>query len=113
MSVLSQQQFNELKDFLAEQQRDLITLSHQNRDKETSGLHREILDKLSSHEIWRDELNIKLDKLEAFVVKATPTIDMAKNLSWAGKGILAICAAIAIISGGIIGLKEIIHNVPK
>lgn len=67
MVHLSDQQFQELKDFLAEQQRDLIIASHQSKDKETSSLHREILDKLTSHEIWRDELNTKLDKIDRFM----------------------------------------------
>lgn len=116
--ALSEQQFKELKEELKEQNRDLYLQSHQAKDKELSGLHDEILRKLTSHEVWRDELNVKLDNIEKtqkvvsdFMIRAEPVIKMAENLSWLGKTFLVICVALATIAGGIMGYKEIINNV--
>lgn len=106
MTTLSKEQMQELKEFLTEQQRDLISSSHQSKDKEISSLHREILNKLNSHDSLFEAIN-------DFVKRATPVIKMAENLTGTAKIILAICASIGILAGGIIGAKEIISNLTK
>jgi predicted translin family RNA/ssDNA-binding protein len=113
MTSLTDKQFNELKDFLSNQQNELVLLSHQSKDKEISSLHSEILKKI-------DVLNNKIsshDELISVVANMLPEIKEAvkayKNTSIITKALIGIIIGTPAIAGfiaGIIYMLGLLHT---
>jgi len=112
MTALTDKQFDELKNFLSEQQKELILYSHQAKDKETSSLHSEILKKI-------DVINEKIsshDELISVVSKMLPEIKEAinayKNTSIITKALIGLVIGVPAIAGfiaGIIYITGLLH----
>jgi len=104
MTALTDKQFDELKVFLSEQQKDLITYSHVSKDKEISNLHREILKKIET-------LDTKIsshDEMIKVVTEMLPELKQAvgayKNSSIISKAVIGFVLGVPALAGCVAGI---------
>lgn len=92
---MSDEQFEQLKDFLEDKQRDLITMSHQTKDKELSGLHSEILTKLK-------DMSVKIDSHDAIITETSAILPSLKKVLIVYQGSYLFGKIVAAIVGFVI-----------
>lgn len=123
MKSLTPEQFEEAKQLI----RETALASSQAKDRELSGLHRELLNDMKtvkegmnslknivdSHDVTIKTIPDFFDRVQKFITRSEPAVKTFENLSWSGSTVVKAMVVVAAISGGIIGLKELIHNFIK
>jgi len=102
---LDKEQFEQLKDFLADQQRDLMLANRQSSNSEVSGLHREILTQIKEVKEVVDSHDITIREVTGIMPDIAEALKAYKATSTLGKGVVAVILgvpALAAFVGGII-----------
>ncbi len=120
MKTIPLEQFEELKEFLLQNQRDLMLANTQSTHSEVSGLHGEILrkikdikDTVDSHDVTIKTIPTFFGEVNNFIKRAEPAVKTFENISWSGRTIVKTMVIIGIVCGGVVGLKELVHNLIK
>jgi hypothetical protein len=111
MTSLTESQFKELKEALLEENRDLYLKSHVSKDKEISGLHREILEKIKVVESNLKNVGDKISSHDEFiskVAKMLPEIEQAikayENTGVVAKAVIGFVLGVPALAGCIAGI---------
>tara|TARA_R110000868_G_C10502440_1_gene731296 strand:- start:185 stop:568 length:384 start_codon:yes stop_codon:yes gene_type:complete len=127
MTSFTSGQFQEIKELLAQQQRDLMLANTQSTNSEVSGLHGEILDEVKEikreiselkktvddHDVTIKTIPTFFDSVKGFMERAEPAVKTFEGMSWSGKAVVKSLVVIGIICAAFFGLKDLIHNFIK
>jgi len=110
---LDSAQFNELKQFLAEQQRDLVTASHQSKDSEISSLHREILTKIQDVKTTVDSHDITIKEITKLMPDITEAIKAYKATGIITKAVIGLVLGVPALAACVAGVIYFIDLTKK